>query len=706
MKKLLAVLLILAAVIPASGCRKPGGIESCTRFLEHIQSAEYELAYDMLSASARNDTEETKTNRITREEFINKYTAIFDELGIKDVSYEIFSFREGEIITSADYMLTYYSEKAGYMTDQYRITAIRESGDWRIEWSPAYIFPQMEWGDTVRVYQTSAERGEIMSGKLPLAKNVDAVTVTARPSKIEDEDFFVRQVAVLLNMTEESVRKRLKTAYNDLALIDQVYPDEMDDFTKQQLLLIPGVGIDFSNYGSMRLYPEGSLLTHILGYVGHAAKEDIAYIASKWPESKDLYNMDSIVGKFGLERAFERELRGSDGSVTYIASSDGTVKKTLYEQKAQNGLDIGLTIDIDLQKRAEELLRLILFGEDTAGTVIVMDPYTGEVEAMCSYPTYDLNLFTRGIGEEDYQKLLTQKNKPLFNRLTQGLYPPGSVFKPFTAAAALQSGAITRDYVFEETIEDDYWIPTKYGQWRWSAIKRTEIKYRETPLNLHNAILHSDNIYFANAALLTGMDDFTRYVKTIGLGEAIPFELAVSGSQLLNKDSQMNLMLLADSGYGQGEILITPLQMASSFCAFANGGDIPVPYIVKGIYRTDGTEYITEYETCPKTWKEGAVDGRTVEALESMLKDVVDPRFNGTGNRLRVRDCVIAGKTGTAQIGNDKNREISWFAGYRTGVSREDARMVLVMLEVPARDEYNNMKFDIARELLKMGDPD
>jgi penicillin-binding protein len=344
-----------------------------------------------------------------------------------------------------------------------------------------------------------------------------------------------------------------------------------------------------------------------------------------------------------------------------------------------------------------------LYGDDTAGTVIIMDPFTGAIEAMCSYPTYDLNLFTRGIGEEDYQKLLDRKNKPLFNRLTQGLYPPGSVFKPFTAAAALQTGAITKDYVFDETIEDDYWIPTKYGRWQWSAIKRTEIKYRETPLNLHNAVLHSDNIYFANAALLTGIDDFTEYVESIGLGEAIPFELSVSRSQLLNKDSEMNLMLLADSGYGQGEVLITPLQMASSFCAFANGGDIPVPHIVKGIYRTDGTEYITEYETSPVVWKEDVLGGRTIDILESMMKDVVDSDYNGTGSKLKVRDCVIAGKTGTAEIGNDKNREIAWFAGYRTGVERKDARLVLVMLEVPVGDKYSNLKFDIARQLLKIG---
>ncbi|OQB24462.1 MAG: Beta-lactam-inducible penicillin-binding protein [Firmicutes bacterium ADurb.Bin182] len=702
MKKLLSLILIITVIFILTGCEKPGGIEICARFLNHIKAGEYEAAYDMLSASSRNDTGEPLSNKISKDEFIGKYKAIFDELQITGVSYEIFAFKEGEIITTADYTMTYFSGKAGPMTDEYRMSAIRESGSWRIEWTPSYIFPQMEWGDTVRVAKTQAKRGEILAEGIPLAANVNAVSVIAKPSKIEDEDFVVRQVAVLLNMTEQAVKKKLDSAYNDFTIIKKTYPDGIDSFTEQQLLLIPGIGIDKSNFGLLRDYPEGSLLSHILGYTGFASEEDLNYIKDRWLDAQGMYSADSIIGKSGLEYRFERELRGTDGSFTYIAAPDGSVKRTLYTQEVQDGLDIELTVDIELQRRAEELLRLTLFDDITAGAVIVMDPLTGRVDAMCSYPSYDLNLFTRGISEEDYQKLLAQKNKPLFNRLTQGLYPPGSLFKPFTAAAALESGAITPDYVFSEPIVDDYWIPSKYGHWQWSAIKRAEIKHREMPLNLHSAILHSDNIYFANAALLTGAGDFTEFVKAAGLGEAVPFELSVSRSQLLNESSQMNLMLLADSGYGQGEVLITPLQMASSFCAFANGGNIPVPFIVKAVYRTEGTEYTAEYETQPQNWKEGVIRKRTIDVLEPMMKDVVDPKFNGTGNKLRVGSCKIAGKTGTAQIGNDRNREIAWFAGYRTGVDDEDARLVLVMLEVPAGEEYNDFKFDIARKLLKM----
>jgi penicillin-binding protein len=155
----------------------------------------------------------------------------------------------------------------------------------------------------------------------------------------------------------------------------------------------------------------------------------------------DIYSTDSRVGKTGLEREYEKELRGTDGRMVYISGADGLNKETLYEEPAQNGLDIQLSLDPDLQSRTEVLLKYSLFGDDTAGAVVVLDPVTGRVEAMASYPSYDLNQFTRGISEADWQALTAQENKPMFNRLTQGRYPPGSIFKPFTASVALESGA-------------------------------------------------------------------------------------------------------------------------------------------------------------------------------------------------------------------------------------------------------------------------
>lgn len=164
-------------------------------------------------------------------------------------------------------------------------------------------------------------------------------------------------------------------------------------------------------------------------------------------------------------------------------------------------------------------------------------------------------------------------------------------------------------------------------------------------------------------------------------------------------------MLLAESGYGQGELLTTPLQMAVMFSAFANGGTIMEPYIVESICETKGITYDTVSTTTPKAWKTGVITQESLDTVVPYLQDVVDHSLNGTGRSLKVTSVQIAAKTGTAEIGNDKSREISWFAGFRCGVDSQDARLVLVMLEIPTEDEYASLKFDIARELLKMSAP-
>ena len=248
---------------------------------------------------------------------------------------------------------------------------------------------------------------------------------------------------------------------------------------------------------------------------------------------------------------------------------------------------------MDLQRRVQEVMQLALFGETTAGAVVVMNPKTGAVQAMYSYPSYDINLFARGISGADYSGLLNNKAKPLINRVTQGLYPPGSTMKAFTAACALDNGILDESYAFNESeIKKDYWTPTEYGAWIWTPIKRTHINYPISgPLNMRKALIHSDNIYFANAALKTGWELFEKYMTNIGFTESIPFDIGVATPQLKDEDTVVDYKLIADSGYGQAEILVTPLQLASMFSAFANGGNIATPYVVKGLYKEDGIRY-------------------------------------------------------------------------------------------------------------------
>ena len=704
----LLVILLLTAV---SACKAPAAVDARDQFLQLINAGEFEAAYGMLHSSVRYDADreakdkaEDKTqpvNRISKEQFIARYKAIFEELDITGLSYTPVSEVEGEAICVYDYRLHYESSLIGEEEMQFRMSVRRENGVWTVEWTPALLFPEMVFGDTIRVGKTAAQRGEILADGVAYAQTVKAVSVIAVPTKIEDQGQFVRQTAMLLNMSIEAVEKKLKNVYGDFAILKQLYPDELTQSLEEQLLLIPGVSIDKSNFGTLRYYPKKSTLAHIIGYVGAASAEDLKTLTGS-EKGNDVYNLDSRIGKSGLESIYEKQLRGVDGYYVYISASDGLNKKTLYEQKAENGLDVQLTLNPELQERAEVLLKYSLFGEDTAGAVVVLNPRTGKIEAMASYPSFDLNLFARGIPEAEWQKLSTQKNAPLFNRLTRGLYPPGSIFKPYTAAVALESGAMSPDSAFpmnKETIEEDKWLPSdrgEFGPWGYAAITRVHLDHRHSPpLNMHSGMIDSDNIYFSYAALKTGVDAFVRFMENAGYAESVPFDTAVLPAQLKNEKSEWSPMLLAESSFGQGEVLVTPLQAACLFSAFANDGSIETPYLVDGVYRTEGAEYVAVTRHENSVWKANVVKKSTVDTLTPMLEDVIE---SGTGYWLRLDN--IAGKTGTAQIGNDRRKEINWFVGYRLRTNED--RLVLVMLEVPANAKAFSMtKFDIARELLK-----
>ena len=720
MKRILSILLIIILLSSCfSGCASTSsGRQVCLDFLSCISEKDYIGAYALLDDSIKLDSDDENLEsrgRISEKQFVAKYSNIFAALDIQSVVYENIDIDQGEIFTIANFTGTYSSSLAGDISGEYRMVALKVNGKWCIEWTPNLIFPEMEWGDTVRVATIAAQRGEIIADGHVLATQEGKISVYALPDRISDTELenFLIKVSALLGMTRQDIEKAMDKAYDGVAILKQYYQDNFPAYLETQLLEITGIGIDYGNYGSVRSYPEKDMLAHTIGYVGIVNAPDaetlsktLAQLNEGRTEEDGLYNSDSYVGRNGLEAQFERELRGKDGYRIYICTPQGTNRRTLYTKEQQNGQDLQLTINYDLQKRLDFVLDSVLYGETTAGAVIVMNPVTGAIDAMSSWPGYDLNSFARGISSADYNALLSMANTPLYNRLTQGLYPPGSVLKAFTAVAALQTATLDENYVFEGEIEEDYWLPTEFGTWMGSKIKRTEVKYgRMSPLNMRSAIVHSDNIYFANASLLLGWDNYQSYMTSIGFGEKMPFDLNVATSQLYNEGTELSLMLLAESGYGQGELLTTPLQMAVMFSAFANGGTIMQPYIVESLCETKGITYDTVSSTMPKPWKTGVIDQSSLDIVVPYLQDVVDHDLNGTGRSLKVNSVQVAAKTGTAEIGNDKSREISWFAGFRCGVEPADARLVLVMLEVPTEDQFQSLKFDIARELLKMSAP-
>ena len=789
---ILALLFIITAILPSlASCRTNyTGTETAVAFLEDICASDFESAYSWVKTE------------ISEDEFIRIYENFFNTLSVNSVEYESTASFETEVYSTYKYTLTYSSSEFDPITDDFEITVkLDEEKHHYVDWSPALVLPEMEYGDTLYRTRITAERGDITAESCVLAQNVPFITVSLQTQQTEtytekeilenintmcselnlekedimkkasytikldvisddenptkkEEAAFEKQldeniefVCDTLNLDEKTLRNQIKehkkdkaqksntlavgtyfccdiddevlqelskrsgvhvtsSIYNGFVLIEEYYPIRADNVTLDRLSEHEGIEVRESSFSSTRYYPSGSLLSHTLGYTWSMEREtaeaEVARLNEGRTEQDGLYTTGSITGRNGIEKAYETELRGKDGFRIYLRSQDGVNKRTLFEQPAQDGLDVKLTIDIDLQEKAEALLENTLYGTNMAGAVIVMHPRTGAIEAIASYPTYDLNLYASGITADELEAYL-KLNAHQYNRAVEARLPPGSVYKPITASAVLENNVMGVDYIFTgEIINDEWKIPEKYGETAATdRIKRHHVKRRNSPLNMRNAMIHSDNIYFANAALMLGDKGMEEYWNNLRLNEPIDFELPVSSSQFKDAKDERNVIKIAETGFGQGTMLVTPLQIATTFCAFANGGDIPTPYIVDGLYKDDGKNYEAVEKTEPTVWKSDAVDSYVCRKINEMLLDVVSPKYNGTAPSLGVKSCTVAGKTGTAQI-QQGVREISWFIGYRTDVPDADGRLVLVVLEVPDDDRYSNLKFPIARELLEI----
>lgn len=732
-KTALSILLAAATLFTLAGCGKKAiryeNADCFEKYMDALCGFDYEAAFGQLSSACTNapvtvaadggsettvgapetDADGKPKEYITKDEFIAKYTNIFSALGVESVSYERLSeqYKASDDMTIR-YSAVYKTKNIGELKNEFEMHLVVQDGEWRVDWTPALIFPDMTWGSTVSMNTIHAKRGDILACGELLAQTVSINAIVADLDEIDDKDAFSVKAAAILSLEPADVYKILTDSKTRTAMLAKLSDDELTPDIREGIDKLDGARIIF-NYDTGRVYPNGSLLAHTIGYVGYVSEEEVDSLNEDRSETDGLYTIHSIVGKSGIERAYESTLRGKDGLSVTVRDNKGDYVSTIYRKPVEHGADVHLTIDIDIQRRAEEVMDLVLWGDDTAGAVVVMSPKTGEVKALASYPSYDLNKLAITADSEYYGVISTQKNKPLQNRTTLGLYPPGSAFKIFTACAALESGKVNANYVFQGKIEDDYWTPTGYGTWIWPPIKRTKINKRSEPMNMENCLLHSDNIYFANLALMLGEEDFFSYLRRIGMEQSFPFDLSVARSTLKVKADDpdyWNLRSIAETGYGQGQVTISPIQLASMYCAFRNNGDMPVPRLAKALYSTDGVDYAPVKVFESSTWIEDAIRPETISTLLPMMKNIMSSEYNGTGRMLRARGVTAAGKTGTAEIGSDKSREISWVVCFRTDVPEEDELLVLVMLEIPTKDEYKYLKFDIARELISIDEPD
>ena len=612
-----------------------------------IEKGAYDKMYGMLD-------EESKAN-ISKKDFVTRNQKIYEGIEAKNVKISVKDAKKTDGGEKVSY-LTSMDSVAGKIEFENQAMCTRDSyfDEFKLSWDDSLIFPDMKDTDKVSVSTSQAVRGQILerNGNM-LAGPGTAPSVGLVPGKMsENKEADIAQLAGLLGMTEEEINSQLSAAWftpDSFVPLKTLNSQQSQELT-EQLLTIAGVLI---NDTEVRTYPLGEKAAHLIGYVQSVTAEDLE------EHKGEGYTSSSVIGKSGIEGLYEKELKGKNGVKISIMTEDGVEKNVVASVDKQDGENIRLTINSDLQGLVYDQFR-----EDKSCSV-AMNPFTGEVLALVSTPAYDDNEFILGMSGERWDQLNNDENKPLYNRFRQ-VWCPGSSFKPITAGIGLTTGTINPD--------EDY--GSEGLSWQkdesWGDYHVTTL-HEYSPVNLENALIYSDNIYFAKAALNIGADNLMKSLKLLGFGQELPFEIKMSQSQYANDGGTIDSEIqLADSGYGQGQILINPLHLATLYTSILNDGNVIRPYLT--------------YSETPKSevWIAQAFSSDAASRVKTALEKVVNTP-EGTGYGAHREDIALAGKTGTAEIKADQNdttgTELGWFGVFTEDAAAQKPVLLMSMVE-------------------------
>lgn len=617
-------------------------------FASYINDKKYEDMYSLLSSKS-------KAN-ISEEDFIKRNKNIYEGIEAENFSVDIQSIENENKLAKVTYKNS-MDTMSGHVDFTNTVTLeLNEEKEYKIDWTSNLIFPKLNTEDKVRVKTIEAKRGSILdrNGEY-LATNGVASKIGLVPGKMSDnreED--IAKIAELLNMTSDGINSEFSASYvkaDTFVPLKTVGKNEME--LKNKLLEIKGIKIIDADE---RIYPQGVSTSQLVGYIQPINAEELK------EKAKDGYTSSSKIGKYGLERAYESTLRAVNGSEIYIEDANGNKKTSIAKQEQKDGQDVKLTIDSKLQQTVYEQFK------DDKSAVVVMNPKTGEVLALASCPSFDSNDFSLGMTTADYKNLTENPDNLLYNRYL-ATYAPGSSFKPIIGAIGLTTGAFSADDDFGRS-------GTKWqNDSSWGDFYITTLSTYNGHANLKNALIHSDNIYFAKAALKIGGKNLINSLKNIGFGQQIEFPQTISKSSYSNSESFTNETQLANSGYGQGEVLVNPIHMAMMYSAFVNEGNMIMPYLE---YKENASSQTAKY------YKENAFSKEAANEVRDDLIQVVE-NPSGTAHSAKIEGKTIAGKTGTAEIKQSKDdtegTEIGWFNAFNVGESDANSLLIVSMVE-------------------------
>jgi penicillin-binding protein 2 len=527
----------------------------------------------------------------------------------------------------------------------------------------------------VRVLDVVAPRGNILDSE---GRNI----ITNRPSfnivwvkeDSPDPDEIIKKLSRILNEEIAVLLKRVRESLDNPRYIPILLKEDIDwktlVYIENNHYDLPGVRIEVL---PRRDYLHGDFGSHMIGYLGEINQAELD--EKKWQK----YQSGDLIGKRGLEKLYEEELRGDKGTTYMEVDAHGFEQRQLKGKKPLPGNDLQLTIDLDLQLEAEKAM------EGKAGAVVAMDVNSGRILVFSSAPPIHLENFVGGISTKNWQALLNDIKRPLVHKTIQGQYPPGSTYKIVTALAGLSKGVITPNTVFYCSGSMTFGN-RKYGCWKESG---------HGAVSLHRALAESCDVYFYQVGLKVGVDSLAEYAHRLGLGHktGIEFEYEKSGLiptaawKKLTKGVAWQEGETLSIAIGQGFNLVTPLQVSQMTTALANGGILYKPFLVERIIDPEG-QVIKEFE--PVVDVELVGMDKYLALIRDGLVGAVNDR-HGTGKTAKLKDVTVAGKTGTAQVVTMekfkevaeedvayKHRDHAWFTSFAPAEKPEIAVTVLV----------------------------
>ncbi|WP_245947498.1 penicillin-binding transpeptidase domain-containing protein [Bacillus taeanensis] len=630
-----------------AGCsERPSPEDAFDTYVLQWNSQQFDKMYDGLAAEVK--------EKISKEQFVNRHKSLFKDIQVKNLKVafekpeeEVEPNEEGQVAFPFSVSMdTIAGEVSFDHTAVLTLEGEKGAEQWGLNWDSSFIFKQLKDGDEVKLSAIPPVRGQIFDRNgQGLAVNDTVIWVGVVPAKLGDQqEAIIKQISETIKLDQETIKKKLAQGWV------QSNPE--------QFVPLKGVVSEADLYDGLaeilgvltmkkteRVYPLGEKAAHLTGYIRQMYKEEAEKMTKKG------YSSYETIGAAGLEQIYEEILHGETGWVIAVKGSGEEIAK----KPKVDGKDLQLTLDTRLQAVIYEQLK------EKSGTAVALNPLTGETLAMVSTPAYNPNDYILGFDTGEYEELKNNKHNP-FSAKFNKTFSPGSVMKPMTAAIGLEAKTLNPQQ--EEMIDGKTWKKDA----DWGGYKVTRVSAYDSNVNLEDAIVQSDNIYFARKALEMGAETFEKGLKQFKFNEELDFPFPIHVSSISNDSLTKDEVLLADSSYGQGQIQMSPFHLATAYTTFVNEGKMVFPFLLK----EDGPAK-----------KEQMISAENAGLLHNMLRKVVQSP-NSTAPEAQIEGITIAGKTGTAELkkaGETSGQENGWFVAYEG--EKKNLLIAMMVEDVP-----------------------